>query len=117
MDISPESQIRPCLSGGIVAYRSHLVWLAPMLLDLGAMSMVLYAFRERELLSISTRPAAVSDDDFAYSHGGLAHDSRLISKKSPQGTKIFPNGSKSTDPSDQQPDFHQSHQRGGGDLG
>lgn len=77
---------------------SHLVWVGTHALDLGAMSMLLYAFRERELiLDLYEACAGQRMMSTYFRIGGLAYDLpedfdkrvRDILKKIPEGIKDY----------------------------
>ena len=60
LDIPERAQIIRVLFMELTRINSHLVWLGTHALDLGALTMFLYCFREREQLSASLKPSAAS---------------------------------------------------------
>ncbi|UCG62823.1 MAG: NADH dehydrogenase (quinone) subunit D [Candidatus Zixiibacteriota bacterium] len=100
MDIDVPEKVkwaRVCLAE-LTRIKSHLVWLGTHALDLGAMSMLLYAFRERE--SIVDIYEACGGQRMMTSYiriGGLAHELprdfdklvRKALKQIPQGVKDY----------------------------
>jgi len=50
LDVPPRAQVLRVLMAEMTRINSHLVWLGTHAMDIGAMSMFLYAFRERELI-------------------------------------------------------------------
>jgi NADH-quinone oxidoreductase subunit D len=50
LDIPPRAQVVRVILTELTRLNSHLVWLGTHAIDMGAMSMLLYAFRERELI-------------------------------------------------------------------
>jgi NADH-quinone oxidoreductase subunit D len=50
LDVPPRAQAIRVILAELTRYQSHLVWLGTSALDLAAMSMFLYCFRERELI-------------------------------------------------------------------
>ncbi|MFH1699039.1 MAG: NADH dehydrogenase (quinone) subunit D [Candidatus Zixiibacteriota bacterium] len=76
----------------ITRLNSHIVWLGTHALDVGAMSMLLYTFREREL--IMDVYEAVSGQRMMSTYfrvGGLAHDLPLdFDEKIKKILKVFP---------------------------
>ena len=77
MDIEVPEKVqwaRVCLAE-ITRVKSHLVWLGTHALDLGAMSMLLYTFRERELILDVYEACGGQRMMTSYIRiGGLAHD-------------------------------------------
>jgi len=88
---------RVCLTE-LTRVMSHLVWIGTHALDIGAMSMLLYAFRERELIIDLYEACAGQRMMTTYFRiGGLAYDLpadfdkrvRDILKKVPEGIKDY----------------------------
>lgn len=77
MDIEVPEKVqwaRACLAE-LTRVKSHLVWLGTHALDLGAMSMLLYTFRERELILDVYEACGGQRMMTSYIRiGGLAHD-------------------------------------------
>ncbi|TET96741.1 MAG: NADH-quinone oxidoreductase subunit D, partial [Candidatus Zixiibacteriota bacterium] len=77
MDIEVPEKVqwaRVCLAE-LTRVKSHLVWLGTHALDLGAMSMLLYTFRERELILDVYEACGGQRMMTSYIRiGGLAHD-------------------------------------------
>ncbi len=100
MDIEVPEKVkwaRVCLAE-LTRINSHLVWLGTHALDLGAMSMLLYAFRERELIVDVYEACGGQRMMTSYIRiGGLAHELpkdfdkkiRHILKAIPQGLKDY----------------------------
>ncbi len=100
MDIDVPEKVkwaRVCLAE-LTRINSHLVWLGTHALDLGAMSMLLYAFRERELIVDVYEACGGQRMMTSYIRiGGLAHELpkdfdkkiRHILKAIPQGLKDY----------------------------
>ncbi|MGD8922513.1 MAG: NADH-quinone oxidoreductase subunit D, partial [Candidatus Zixiibacteriota bacterium] len=82
---------RACLAE-LTRINSHLVWLGTHALDLGAMSMVLYAFREREMIVDIYEACAGQRMMTSYIRiGGLASDlPRDFDKKVRDIIKVIP---------------------------
>lgn len=75
VEIPPKAQWVRVLLAEVTRINSHLVWLGTHALDIGALSMVLYAFRERE--DVLTIYEAVSGQRMMSTYfriGGLAED-------------------------------------------
>ncbi len=94
MDIEVPEKVkwaRVCLTE-LTRVASHLVWLGTHALDIGAMSMLLYTFRERELiLDIYEACAGQRMMSTYFRIGGLAHDlPRDFEKKVRNIVKVIP---------------------------
>jgi NADH-quinone oxidoreductase subunit D len=75
VEIPPKAQWVRVLLAEVTRINSHLVWLGTHALDIGALSMVLYAFREREdVLSIYEAVSGQRMMSTYFRIGGLAED-------------------------------------------
>jgi NADH-quinone oxidoreductase subunit D len=100
MDIEVPEKVkwaRVCLAE-LTRIKSHLVWLGTHALDLGAMSMLLYAFRERETIVDIYEACGGQRMMTSYIRiGGLAHELpkdfdklvRTVLKQVPQGLRDY----------------------------
>ncbi|MBA3533892.1 MAG: NADH-quinone oxidoreductase subunit D [Ardenticatenales bacterium] len=71
----PRAEYVRVILGELTRINSHLVWLATHALDIGAMSVFLYCFREREMiLDIYEMVSGARMMDSYYRAGGLAWD-------------------------------------------
>ena len=81
LEIPPRAQWIRVLLNELTRINSHLVWLGTHALDIGAMTVFLYCFREREdvlrLFEMVVRPA---HDDFVFPHrrAGTGAAARLL---------------------------------------
>jgi NADH:ubiquinone oxidoreductase subunit D len=59
LDVPIRAQYIRVMFDEITRLLSHLLWLGSQALDMGAMAVILYAFREREDLIVTKRPVAL----------------------------------------------------------
>ena len=75
VEVPKKVKVARVLLAELTRINSHLVWLGTHALDLGAMSMVLYAFREREMIIDIYEACAGQRMMTSYIRvGGLAHE-------------------------------------------
>lgn len=75
VEVPEKVKVARVLLAELTRINSHLVWLGTHALDLGAMSMVLYAFREREMIIDIYEACAGQRMMTSYIRvGGLAHE-------------------------------------------
>jgi len=75
VEVPEKVKFARCLLAELTRINSHLVWLGTHALDLGAMSMVLYAFREREMIIDIYEACGGQRMMTSYIRvGGLAHE-------------------------------------------
>ena len=75
IEVPEKVKVARCLLAELTRINSHLVWLGTHALDLGAMSMVLYAFREREMIIDIYEACGGQRMMTSYIRvGGLAHE-------------------------------------------
>jgi len=69
LEIPPKAQWMRVLMNELTRINSHLVWLGTHAMDLGAMTVFLYCFREREdVLRFFRDGQRAADDDFVFPH-------------------------------------------------
>jgi NADH-quinone oxidoreductase subunit D len=75
LDVPPRAQVVRVILTELTRLNSHLVWLGTHAIDIGAMSMLLYAFREREMiLGIYELVSGQRMMSSYFRVGGLAED-------------------------------------------
>ena len=99
LEIPPQAQWMRVMLTELTRLNSHLVWLGTHALDIGAMSVFLYCFREREeILKIFEDVQRPAHDDQLFPHrrAGAGTAARLAASASRNSSTSFPAASTST---------------------